>query len=38
MKPTNLSKAKEKEKEYNYIIQGLKIVMMNIMNYQMLKK
>lgn len=38
MKLTNLSKTKEKGKEYNYIIQGLKIVMMNIMNYQMLKE
>ena len=41
MKPIQLEKIKEKEKLYNtvnYIIKGLKSIMMNIINYEMLKK
>ena len=41
-KPAKLDKIKEKEKVYNklvnYIINGFKIIMMNIINYQMQKK
>ena len=42
MKPTKLGKIKEKEKVYNavskFCIKGLKIIIVKIMNYQMLKK
>ena len=42
MKPTNLSKTKEKENLYNTVSElynkGLKIIVMNIMNYQMFQK
>ena len=42
MKPTNLSKTKEKENVYNTVSElynkGLKIIVMNIMNYQMFQK
>ena len=41
MKPIKLDKIKEKKciiKWANYIIQVLKIIMVNILNYQMLKK
>ena len=43
IKPTSLDKIKEKEKVYiiqqvNYVMKRLKIIMVNLMNYQMLKK
>ena len=41
MKPIQLDKIKEKEKLYNtvnYLVRGLKSIMMNIINYEMLKK
>ena len=40
MKPRNLGKSREKEKVYDRVSKrkDLKIIMMNIINYQMLEK